>query len=62
MRPGGCRNGHNHSWDSIAHWEHKPLHESVDTGVVDHRQVACSEEEVQTLQQHPGEGGQVEIV
>ena len=62
MRPGCRRNGHNHSWDSIAHWERELLHESVDTGVVDHRQVACSEEELQTLQQHPGEGGQVEIV
>ena len=62
MRPGCCRNGHDHSRDSVAHWEHKPLHEPVDTGVVDHREVACSEEEVQALQQHPGEGGQVEIV
>ena len=62
MRPGCCRNGHNHSRDSIAHREHGLLHEPVDTGVVDHRQVACREEEVQAHQQHPGEGGQVEIV
>lgn len=62
MRPGCCRYGHNHSRDSIAHREHELLHELVHTGVVDHNQVACSEEEVQALQQHPGEGGQVEIV
>ena len=62
MRPGCRRNGHNHRRDSVAHWERELLHESVGTGVVDHRQVACSEEELQTLQQHPGEGGQVEIV
>lgn len=62
MRPGCCRYGHNHSRDSIAHREHELLHEPVHTGVVDHHQVACSEEEVQALQQHPGEGGQVEIV
>ena len=62
MRPGCRRNGHNHSRDSVAHWEHELLHEPVDTGVVDHGQVAGSEEKLQTLQQHPGEGGQVEIV
>lgn len=62
MRPGSCRNGHNHSRDSVANREHGLLHEPVDTGVADHRQVVCREEEVQAHQQHPGEGGQVEIV
>ena len=62
VRPGCCRNGHNHSWYSVADGEHEPLHEPAHAGVVDHIQVACSEEEVQALQQHPGEGGQVEVV
>ena len=62
VRPGRCRNGHNDSWDCVAHREHELLHEPAHAGVVDHSQVACSEEEVQALQQHPGEGGQVEVV
>lgn len=62
VRPGRCRNGHDHSRDPVAHREHKPLHEAAHAGVADHGQVACREEEVQTRQQHPGEGGQVEIV
>ena len=57
-----CRYSHNQSWDPIAYRVHEPLLESVCAGVVGHLEVPDSEEEVQPFEEHPGEGGQVEVM
>ena len=56
------RYGHHHRWDPIAKRVHESLLESACTGVVGHLEVPDSEEEVETFKEHPGEGGQVEIM
>ena len=57
-----CRHSHNHCWDPVAYRVHEPLLESACAGVVGHLEVPDSEEEVQPFEEHPGEGGQVEVM
>lgn len=57
-----CRHSHNHRWDPVAYRVHEPLLESACAGVVGHPEVPDSEEEVQPFEEHPGEGGQVEVM
>lgn len=57
-----CRHSHNQSWNPIACRVHEPLLESACTGVVGHLEVPDSEEEMQSFEEHPGKGGQVEVM
>ena len=57
-----CWYSHNQSWDPVAYRVHEPLLESACSGVVGHLEVPDREEEVQPFEEHPGEGGQVEVM
>lgn len=57
-----CRHNHNQSWNPIACRVHESLLESAPTGVVGHLEVPHSEEEMQSFEEHPGKGGQVEVM
>lgn len=57
-----CRHSHNENWNPIAERVHELLLEFACTGVVGHLEIPNGEEEVQPFKEHPGEGGQVEVV
>lgn len=62
IRMDGGRDGHHNGWHAVAHGVDVSFPEVTGTGVVEDTQVPDSEEEVQTLQEHPGEAGKEEVV
>ena len=58
----GGGDDHHNGWRAVAHGVDISLPEATGAGVVEDVKVPDSEEEVQTLQEHPGEAGEEEVV